>query len=80
MLQINRYLALLTLTILIALSAPARAENTDNSCRTKRFRCEQQCSTSNRVGSAEHLKCNDQCRDDENFCRKIGFSPDRKYY
>jgi len=76
----NQYPALLVLSILIALATPAHADNTDNLCRTKRTRCESFCSANNKVGSADHLKCNDQCRDNENFCRKIGFSPDRRFY
>ena len=62
-------------TILGMTTTAAADTGSDNLCRTKRFRCEAQCSANNKVGSAEHLKCNDQCRDDESFCRKIGFSP-----
>jgi hypothetical protein len=79
MLKKNLHQAVLILVALVT-GAPAKANDVDNTCRAKRFRCESFCSSSNRVGSMEHLKCNEQCRDDESFCRKIGFAPDRRYY
>lgn len=59
----------LTLVALAAMSTPARAEANDV-CRAREQRCEMRCSAQNRVGSMEHLKCNDQCRYIESFCRK----------
>lgn len=42
----------------------------DNKCRARRTRCEQRCSEDHEVGSMDHLKCNERCRENYLHCRK----------
>lgn len=53
--------------LLVLLFLPADYFECENKCMTKRRRCELRCED---VGSVEHAKCYQRCREDFMNCRK----------
>jgi len=76
----SRKFIILAVLAMLSISTSASATPVDDHCRARETRCEMKCSTSHKVGSAEHLRCNDECRNDEQFCRREGFTPDRTWW
>lgn len=62
----------MTLSFVFLLLASSSSAAPNDVCRAREQRCEQRCSTKNQVGSMNHLKCNDECRAEETFCRREG--------
>jgi hypothetical protein len=58
------------LLLMLLLFLPSDYFECENKCRAKRTRCEQRCADENEVGSMDHLKCNERCREDFMYCRK----------
>lgn len=79
----QRRSALIVLAVILmalGITTTSSATPADDLCRAREQRCEFKCSNNNKIGSAEHMRCNDQCRNDEQFCRKEGFTPDRTWW
>jgi hypothetical protein len=49
-----------------------QAQQVDNRCRAKHFKCEMRCNEDTKGGTMARMKCYDRCREDEQDCRKYG--------
>lgn len=78
--QRSKALILSIILMALGITSTSSATPVDDHCRTREQRCEMKCSTNNKVGSDGHLRCNDNCRSDEQFCRREGFTPDRTWW